>query len=442
VQVLPWFRDVIEVLYGQVPRQTVVSVPRGNGKTTLAAALGLYELLGRGLTGAQVLTVATSWIQARIVFDLAMYFVRQSERLTSWSEPEYWVYPRRKVPELNSFMMALPARDPAALQGYTPTLGIVDEMGFIDARVWAAMQQGAAKSEGGKALGIGTPGFDRHGVMYTLRSVARERRPKGLQYLEWSAPEGCAVTDRAGWRKANPGLGTVKQEQALEDLVPPASTEEDFRTFQLGQWVGAASRWLPWEAWEGLNARAPAPADGEPVVLGFDGSESRDSTALCWATREAVGVVRVWERVDDPAWRVPRDQVVAEVLAAFERWDVRLLACDPAGWRTELEDIEREVGERLERVPWAGYAKFAPACDRFYTAVTSGALSWDGSAVLSRHLHNAVPVRTPRGTAVDKAYHGGKDKIDAGVAAILAYEYASRLLVPQPPEPSLEGAIW
>ena len=36
-----------------------MSIPRGNGKSTLAAALGLYGLFADGVEGAQVLSVAT-----------------------------------------------------------------------------------------------------------------------------------------------------------------------------------------------------------------------------------------------------------------------------------------------------------------------------------------------------------------------------------------------
>jgi phage terminase large subunit-like protein len=43
-------------------------MPRGNGKSTLAAALGLYGLFADQVEGAQVLCVASDERQARIVF--------------------------------------------------------------------------------------------------------------------------------------------------------------------------------------------------------------------------------------------------------------------------------------------------------------------------------------------------------------------------------------
>lgn len=440
-RVLAWYREVIGVLYGERPTQTVVSIARGNGKTTLAAALGVYELLGRGLDGPQILLLATSSDQAKNLFDEAVKLIYSNPQLTSWSEPRWHAgRHRRVVPQLGGYMAYLATKE-GSLQGYTATLAVVDEMGFVSPRVWSAMVQGATKRDEARVLGIGTPGYDQHGTMYQLRTVARERRPAGLRYMEWAAPQDCELTDQQAWEIANPGIKSrVKSKRKMAEVVG-TTPEQEFRQMQLGQWVGANSRWLPWRHWQAL-ARRPAPGPGEPIVLGFDGSESGDSTAICWATLDAIGVVQVWERVEDPEWRVPRGQVVERILAACQEWEVRAICADPSGWRSELDVIERDVGDRLHRVGSNDYAKFAPWCDRLYQAVAAHQIAWDGDETLSRHIHNAVPVPTRAGTAVDKAYRGAREKIDAAVACIYAFEWAARTMQPAPPEPDLAGAIW
>ena len=60
---------------GKRPRQGLVSMPRGNGKSGLAAVLGLYALLADEVEGAQVLIVASDERQARIVFNAARRMV-------------------------------------------------------------------------------------------------------------------------------------------------------------------------------------------------------------------------------------------------------------------------------------------------------------------------------------------------------------------------------
>jgi hypothetical protein len=68
----PWQVDIVEGLFDEPrPGRGLVSIPRGNGKSTLAAALGLYGLLADGVEGAQVLCVASDARQAGIVFGIA-----------------------------------------------------------------------------------------------------------------------------------------------------------------------------------------------------------------------------------------------------------------------------------------------------------------------------------------------------------------------------------
>ena len=80
----PWQRAVVKRLYpptGKRPRQGVLSLPRGNGKSGLAAALALYGLLADGVEGAQVAVVASDERQARIVFNAARRMIELDERL-------------------------------------------------------------------------------------------------------------------------------------------------------------------------------------------------------------------------------------------------------------------------------------------------------------------------------------------------------------------------
>ena len=44
---------------GPRPRQGLISMPRGNGKTSLAAVLGAYGLYADGVEGAEVVVVVT-----------------------------------------------------------------------------------------------------------------------------------------------------------------------------------------------------------------------------------------------------------------------------------------------------------------------------------------------------------------------------------------------
>ena len=64
-----WQVDLISQCFDDPrPRIAMWSLPRGQGKSTLAAALGLYGLFGDGVEGASVCIVAKDERQARIIF--------------------------------------------------------------------------------------------------------------------------------------------------------------------------------------------------------------------------------------------------------------------------------------------------------------------------------------------------------------------------------------
>ena len=83
---MAWQRFVFANLFGFVERgtttrrfrQAVVYVPRGNGKTTLAAPIGLYLTFVEGEGGAEGYAAAVTRDQARILFEAAQNMVRRS----------------------------------------------------------------------------------------------------------------------------------------------------------------------------------------------------------------------------------------------------------------------------------------------------------------------------------------------------------------------------
>jgi phage terminase large subunit-like protein len=64
----------------------------------------------------------------------------------------------------------------------------------------------------------------------------------------------------------------------------------------------------------------------------------------------------------------------------------------------------------------------AESNERFHTAVATGNIIHPGDEVLTRHILNAHTEETPWGDLLRKDIKGGSRKIDAAVAAVLAYE--------------------
>src|SRR5215203_3740578 len=77
----PWQKRIIRKVLAPGIRTAAVAIPRGNGKSSLAAALGLWALVD-GPEGAQVPVVAgVSERQSRICFSIARRMVELSPEL-------------------------------------------------------------------------------------------------------------------------------------------------------------------------------------------------------------------------------------------------------------------------------------------------------------------------------------------------------------------------
>jgi phage terminase large subunit-like protein len=111
-------RMIIRRVLGPGIRTAVVAIPRGNGKSSLAAALGLWALVD-GPEGAQVPIVAgVAERQAKICFNIARRMVELDPRLAARIQI---FQDRLYVPHHDATLFPLPA-DADALLGANPTL--------------------------------------------------------------------------------------------------------------------------------------------------------------------------------------------------------------------------------------------------------------------------------------------------------------------------------
>jgi phage terminase large subunit-like protein len=230
----------------------------------------------------QVLVVASDERQARIIYTTAARMVELDQDLAARVQvfKDHLLEPRT-----NSVFMALPA-DPGALQGWDPSLAIVDELHVVNEDTFEAMAARAGKREQSLLLAISTPpkaGQD-DSVMRRLVDHGREGGDPSFYFREFAAPAGCSVDDEAAWAVANPALDDFLHRDALRATLPPKMRENAFRRYRLGQWVTHDDAWLPDGAWAGCADATRSIPDQADVVLAFDGSFSRDCSVLVAAT--------------------------------------------------------------------------------------------------------------------------------------------------------------
>lgn len=420
-----WQKDIIcELFDGDRPRQGLLSLPRGNGKSSLAAALALYGLFADNVEGAQVLCVASDQRQAEIVFSTARRMIELEPRL---AEQVQIFRDKIYVPRTDSTLMPLPA-EPGALQGYDPSLCIVDELHVVTEACWDAMSLASGKRDRSLILAISTPGADSDSVMGRLVEHGRADDDPSFFFREYAAPVGCDLDDEDAWTVANPALDDFLHRDALR-ATRKTSREAAFRRYRLGQWAGEVEQWLPDGAWPACTD-VRGIGDGEEVVLALDGSYNNDTTAIVAATvgdHPHLIVVGCWDRPDGVQdWQVPILDVEQKIRDACARWQVREIVADPFRWARSLQILE------AERLPVLAFPqspqRMTPATTRLYEAVVNHTVTHDGDGLLARHIGNCRLKVDARGTRLAKEHRFSSRKIDLAIAAVMAHDRAAQVL--------------
>lgn len=201
----------------------------------------------------------------------------------------------------------------------------------------------------------------------------------------------------------------------------------------LNRLVRASERAFDVERWAALANPGYTPPNGALITLGFDGARWRDSTALVGTEVDSGSqwIVGLWEKPDNvDQWEVPSDDVYAAIDAAFSRWEVWRMYCDPPYWETAVAEWAGKYGDE-KVLSWYTnrWKQMAYAIRSFYSAIISGDIHHDGDARLKRHLGNAVkrflPQRDEDGVPLWTIYKERSDsphKIDAAMAAVLSWE--------------------
>lgn len=421
-------------------RRALLEVPKGNGKTPIAAWVAAFLLATQA--SAVIPVAAASYDQADLLFGDLRSAIAESTRLAplfNTFEGEIQVKDRPS----RAYKVAAVA---GTNDGQRPSAFFADEIHEWTgnkARVHLVIANGAAKRVGSLVVNTTTPGADLDSMAgrmheYGIKVNAGEVDDPEFLFVWWGCPEDrYDLSDRA------------QLEQAIRDANPAAdlflsvpdvaarfyqTPRHEFVRYHLGMWTTVAERWLPSGSWEACARPDMQIPDGADVVLSFDGSFNNDSTALVVTTCIADGrssphvdVVDAWERPESAAdeWQVPILDVEAAIRAACRRWRVREIVCDPFRWARTLQVLEAE-GLPVVEFPQTP-ARMVPATQRFYEAVVNGALTHSGDPRLARHVGNCVLKVDARGGRLAKEHRHSRRKIDLAVCAVMGAERASQL---------------
>jgi hypothetical protein len=221
----------------------------------------------------------------------------------------------------------------------------------------------------------------------------------------------------------------------IDEFYDPRTHVTDSRRYFLNAETETSDAWIASREWDPCADPLAVIADGEMVTLGFDGSVNDDATALvvCRVEDGHLELLACVERPEDAAagWQVDQVAMDAAVAAAFDRFDVVGFFADPPHWQDYVDRWTAEFGGRLRvratqahPVEWwtNRSSVMVRALERFREAVAAKRLTHDGSTLLRRHVLNARRRTSRAGITIAKEFPGSMRKIDAAMAAVLAYE--------------------
>jgi phage terminase large subunit-like protein len=431
----PFQRTILSDFFGG-SAQTLVVIPKKNGKTTLVAALGLYHLLTT--VDADAYIAASSRDQASLVLKQARKFIRSNADL----QRELLMKQREIVNTRDEGFLRVLASDVDTADGVIPTLAIVDELHRHKSTDLMGVFRDGLGPRNGQMITITTAGDDSESALGVMRSRAyampvlerdgsyRYAQSRDGQWVmhEWALDDSQDRDDMDVVKTANPASWhTVDAlRRRRED---PSTTPWQWARFACGVWLQGEDTAIGPVEWSGCGSDEVPPSD---LVwrLGLDVGWKEDTTAVVPHALADDGVV--W--LGAPVVLVPpaqkglalRKRAVLDAVGELaERYGASVVVLDPENdGEVVAQDLEDELG--LEVVAHSQKpAPMAQAAERFYAVVREGKLRHPRDDVLTRHVLNAHRKATDDGRwRFVKENKQSRKVIDALIAAAMVHNVA------------------
>jgi len=260
-----------------------------------------------------------------------------------------------------------------------------------------------------------------------------------LFYFHRQAADEHDLTTEKGARAAvieasGPAAGWSDIDAIVEMWRDPTTDRTYWERVWCNRLVQSSQKAFDVERWKQLAAKESPVSYGDLIVLGFDGSQFRDSTGLI-ATHVETGyqwVMGAWEcPFGRDNWQVPVEEVDAAVEAAFKNYEVWRMYADPPYWQSWVSKWAGQHGDDRVNEWWTNRRKqMSYALENFETDVIGGNVSHDGNAITERHIANSYRHDLPQRDEetgktlwlIRKERSDSPDKIDLAMASVLSWE--------------------
>jgi phage terminase large subunit-like protein len=413
----PWQNDIVSNLFGwkrpngtRRYRYVWLEVPRKAGKSTFAAAIGLYMLMVDPEPGAEIVITASSTEHASVCFNIARDMVSADPDLKAVCKIN-----RHGIFYKDACLHVVSSRH-EAIHGRNISCLVFDDICLQTTRDLhdALITSMGARSQP-LALYVTSAGSERSSLAWELHEYALKVKAGLVDDPAWLVSIfGASLeddwTDPQVWRRSHPGLGVSISEEFIREECRRAERIPGFiASFQqlyLNVWVQERSRWLDMKKWDRCG-RAPLDEGalaGRECRAGLDLSTTTDLSALVLVFRDEDNGYTVLPFAFCPAATIPERQRRDRV--DYASWRERGFLITTEGNTIDHEAIRRKVLElaRIYRIRELAY-------DRWNSSMLISRLVSDGLSCVpvaqSNSAMNASARDLERVLAENKLRHGG-----------------------------------
>jgi phage terminase large subunit-like protein len=230
IDLMPWQCFILSMVFGlyyvkdnekRVFREVFLFIARKSGKTAFSAAIQLYGMLADGVAVPQSLLLANTAQQATVALNLAKDMLIHSPALKKrlMGQRSRIIF---KDFEKQGFCQIFSTVDSARLEGYSPSMCIMDEIhGWTDNTIYQAVKTGIGARQNPLMMIITTAGNKNNGFCNEYLKYHKDVLDGNIEDESsigfiYQPDEYDDLADSQNWLKANPSVGTINK---LEDLI-------------------------------------------------------------------------------------------------------------------------------------------------------------------------------------------------------------------------------
>lgn len=436
--------------------EALILIPKGNGKSPLAAALGLWFAFFDGKKGSEIFTGAISLKQAMEVFKPALAFV---ESRTAGFAKLGIEAQKKSIFNLRTGSFFQPVIGKGR-HGARPYLAILDELHqALGPDLYDTLKTGCNKVVNSLLLTISTAGVvSQANPCYRLQEDGQKVLDGVIENdrlfvaiwcaddsVEWSSPEAL--------RMANPNLGISNDSEKIRlaqlEAVRNPGKQNNVKAMHLNVWSTASTSWMNMQRWQecydpSLTAES---VKGIPCWLGSDLASKLDLSATvrihrqdidgkphyycfarCYLPDAQVGLpenqhYQQWMRQEHltatPGSSIDYATIESDTLEDISKYQVRELGYDARYADEYAQRVSEQSGIPRVVVP-PNPGTLSPAMKELEAAVYDKRFHHDGHPVLAWCMSNVMTRETPAGNYTMPDKSRAENKIDAAVALFIA----------------------